>query len=199
MESFLKQFTVAVNTGLTYLQKLTFSNPKVVKDMAYKFSYEVTTKPNQYNARAGKQTLEQQVFHHYIAKVSEMGMCNYFYLHNVKSSLPDFRLLDESQKSFGADLSITGNSVWNVHVKCQPLESILRFGYAWLFQPNDELTYNPKNNDLIAFTAVDEAKEVYLLKIVRAYELKGKFDEQVYRKRRIKYEYLKDVPNFDRF
>lgn len=195
MESYLKQFTVAINTGLTY-QKLTFSDPKGAKDKAFEFSYQVTMKPNQYHYRAPRQTLKQQVYYHYIGKISEMGMCNYFYSLGVKSSHPDFRILEQNQKSFDADLSITGSSVWKVHVKCQPLESIIKFGYAWLFQKNDELTFCPDNNELIAFTAVDENEEIYLLKIVSAYELKGKFDEEVYGKKRIKYEYLKDVPEF---
>jgi hypothetical protein len=168
------------------------------KDIVFDFSLKVSesTKHNYYSRRHN--SLHKIVTDHYFGKLGEFGVCNFLWTKNVPFTPPDLLIYTGKTKSYDADLKFTGTTghVWRIHVKCQPVNSQLQFGLAWLFQKEDELTFFAKDNDLIAFCSINDKEEILIHKVCKAYELKGKFDTEVFNKKRIKYDYLHSVPDF---
>jgi hypothetical protein len=92
----------------------------------------------------------------YLGKMAEFAVYNFLISQGKKVTFPDIAIYQTKQKSNDADL-VSDNNL--IHVKSCMLVS--SYPISWLFQPTDEVTINPKENDFFAFTICTDKSEFY--------------------------------------
>jgi hypothetical protein len=88
--------------------------------------------------------------------MAEFAVYNFLVAQGKKVTFPDIAIYQNNNKSNDADL-VSDNNL--IHVKsCMETSG---YPISWLFQPNDEVTIDPKDNDFFAFTICTDKKEFY--------------------------------------
>jgi hypothetical protein len=110
----------------------------------------------------------------FVGKMAEFAIYFIFLDRGIKDiSIPDLKVYDKRFKSFDADLK---TEKINLHIKTQDLQSSLKYGISWVFQKEDSLVKNPKDNDYFIGTQFDN--NTFEVKIMLPKYVKNlKFDE----------------------
>jgi hypothetical protein len=100
----------------------------------------------------------------YIGKMAEFAVYNFISAQGKSVTFPDIEIYHGRKKSFDADLTV--NNETPIHVK----SCMENNGYdnSWLFQPNDKLTTEPSDNEVIFLVSISPTKEfnAYILKAI---------------------------------
>lgn len=119
--------------------------------------------------QSGKDKIKQDI---YLGKMAEYAVYNYLVENGKDVTPPDIMIYNKYNKSFEADLFV--NKTSPLHIKsCMNVDPIHN---SWLFQPNDPLTRDPKEDDMIAFVVAmpDATFYSYIVKgmdIIKLYSL----------------------------
>lgn len=100
----------------------------------------------------------------YIGKLAEFAVYNFILAQGKYVTFPDIEIYHGRKKSFDADLTV--NNETPIHVKsCMETNG---YDNSWLFQPNDKLTTEPSESEVIFLVAISPTKEfnAYILKAV---------------------------------
>ena len=100
----------------------------------------------------------------YIGKMAEFAVYNFISQQGKSVTFPDIEIYQGGKKSFNADLTV--NNETPIHVKsCMETHG---YDNSWLFQPNDKLTTEPAENEVIFLVSISPTKEfnAYILKAI---------------------------------
>lgn len=100
----------------------------------------------------------------YIGKLAEFAVYNFILAQGKPVTFPDIEIYHGRKKSFEADLTV--NNETPIHVKsCMETNG---YDNSWLFQPNDKLTTEPSESEVIFLVSISPTKEfnAYILKAV---------------------------------
>jgi len=100
----------------------------------------------------------------YIGKMAEFAVYNFILAQGKSVTFPDIEIYHGRKKSFDADLTV--NNETPIHVKsCMETNG---YDNSWLFQPNDKLTTEPSELDVIFLVVISPVKEFsgYVLKAI---------------------------------
>ena len=89
-----------------------------------------------------------------IGKLGEVAAYKYLQKRGYKPNKPDFSIYERRNKSFDADL--TTEEGFQVHVKSQGYDSLMRYGASWLLQKSDKITTKPTDLDFILMVNIKQ-------------------------------------------
>lgn len=103
-------------------------------------------------AKRGESNFEKQKEDIIAGAIGELCFYNYYSEIDSTLSKPDFSIHEVRKKSFSPDLS---SERFRFHIKTQTKKSADIHKISWIFQKNDPLYANPKDNDIIIMNLVD--------------------------------------------
>ncbi len=108
----------------------------------------------------------------YIGKLAEFAVYNYLLSKGKIVSAPDIMIYESKKKSYDADLYINKDSP--LHVK-SCIDTGSQYN-SWLFQPNDPVTNEPTEDDMISFVVITPEALFYCY-IVKASDILDTYRE----------------------
>jgi hypothetical protein len=108
----------------------------------------------------------------YIGKLAEFAVYNYLLSKGKIVSAPDIMIYESKKKSYDADLYINKESP--LHVK-SCIDTGSQYN-SWLFQPNDPVTNEPTEDDMISFVVITPEALFYCY-IVKASDILDTYRE----------------------
>lgn len=123
------------------------------KKLAELFShYSFSTNLDEYHTR-NQNNVEKIKKDIYNGKLAEFMVFNFLLYHNKNPSPPDIMIYGKKNKNFECDIK---TPMVNIHVKS--CDATSPYPNSWLFQPEDTLTFKPKENDFLFLTVIGNSK-----------------------------------------